>query len=93
MTKDVGTELVGGDREVVQGRVRKDPKERERCGRLGGAVPPVEGGSGNGAVPPLGMPRFERSAEPHRRGLGARVVPRGSVTRQKLSFDSREIAS
>lgn len=28
---------------VAQGRVRKDPKERGRSDRLGGAAPPVEG--------------------------------------------------
>lgn len=55
MTKGVGTELVGGDREVAQGRVRKDPKERERCDRLDGAGPPEEG-------------RFRKRSRPRRSG-------------------------
>jgi hypothetical protein len=46
-------------------------------------------GSGNGAVHAARGAAFrkERGATP--RGLGARAVPRGSVTRQKLSFASR----
>lgn len=42
-------------------------------------------GSRKGVAAPSAMPRAERLAEDSSRRLGARVVPRGSVTRQKLS--------
>jgi hypothetical protein len=61
---------------VARERVRKDSKEREDSGRLGGAGPPVEGGSGNGAVHAARGAAFRKERGGTPRGLGARVVPR-----------------
>jgi len=53
MTEVSGPSSSGEIARFVQGRVRKDPKERARSDRLGGAAPPVEG-------------RFRKRSRPHR---------------------------
>jgi hypothetical protein len=84
MTEVSGPSSSGEIARVVQGRIRKDPKERGRSDRLGGTAPPVEGRFRKRSRPHRSRAAFRKERGGTRRGLGARVVPRGSVTRQKL---------
>ena len=85
----VGAELVGGDRQLARDRGPQGSR-----GARAQRSPWRGGTTGRGAVSetepftPLGMPRFRKDRGATSRGLGARVVPRGSVTRQKLSHAS-----
>jgi len=86
MTEVSGPSSSGEIARVVQGRVRKDPKEHGRSDRLGRTAPPVEGRFRKRSRPHRSRCRVSKGARrKHGEDWGHALCLVGRLTRQKLS--------